>query len=889
MLADLESSASTTHQYGTRTRHHQQHSNILKPSNRARPSPEPSSTIIVKTRAKASPSPTVETIHPNNWPEFPPRDVVLHPEDVNSKTFIAIGRAFMSVDNRAMTIKDLAEMTAKFGLVCQNPSAAGQAITTYIRNHIQRCDEQHDQPLLLSHTLSGTSADDDLSPGLHSKTGGAHFSKSDKRLTNFRRGTAVWYLSRATGAPCPFSRANIRLCDYVTEDKPPLIASAQPATKPRRSQPEICGQKRKRPVRSCNKGHDEDGNASDASVLDDPPPPPKVKLTLRLKPLLPRNPTGPSLSITSREVISLDSDDESSSSENDIDRMSDIQDERQSCLPKYPRRAMSIPSSEPVVYGASPFLSSTDRMFSHHSPPRISIIPSPPPDSEDEYMGSDDSDFECDSEVDVESSGPRSPSAPAMPPSTRVAIKEGIRDALDPWSDDVPSDFMLAVPELEDFAPVKVEDTSMLHWQSTSYEQRSDWYSPVAEAASPLSIKEEEEDLDFNLLSPSYQCQSPLESRRHSDIRTNSDTSFFSMEPGRSRAYTAEPSSYPPSSPPSSFDVSSVPPLTPTASLAFMLGSMTVCSPTASSSRTPFTEFPAISDHTVLHMAGPSSPAITATHVEGIFAYQMMLGPSHLLRRVDTDYVNLTPIVNHLGFAPTLSKEIPDVTVVSRGSHAVVGSWVPLATARQFVQDQSVPTGLLDTFLSTSLQEQFPAELQEAYNGSADLRARGGFGSQFGSTFEAERNHMASSPIPHPPLSSSLILPLMSQAISIPQDSAMSESEEDLFQQFCCIPEHEKEKEVAVEVVIEASTEEVAKAVAQTVKTYLDEDDDDVLTELEDNVDEEPTRAPSPMPSPKPLRRSKRVAVASTACPPPPATRSAPTKAKRGRGRNASS
>lgn len=888
MLADLESPASTSHQYGTRTRHHhhqQQHSNILKPSNRARPSPEPSTSAPLKTRAKSSPSPTVEIIQPNDFPEFPPRDVVLHPEDVNSKTFIAIGRAFMSVDNRAMTIKDLAEMTAKFGLVSMNSSAAGQAITTYIRNHNQRCEEQHDQPLLLSHTLSGTSADDDLAQGLHSKSGGAHVSKSDKRLTNFRRGTAVWYLSRATGAPCPFSRANIRLCDYVIEDKPPLILSAQPATKPRRSQPEICGQKRKRPVRSCNKGLDEDGNASDASVLDDPPPPPKVKLTLRLKPLLPRNPGGPSLSITSREVISLDSDDESSSSENDLDRMSDIQDERQSCLPKYPKRAMSIPSSEPVVYGASPFLSSTDRMFCHRSPPHISIIPSPPPDSEDEYMGSDDSDFECDSEADGESSGPRSPSAPVMPPSTRVAIKEGLQDILDPWNDDVPSDFMLTVPELDNFAPVKVEDTSMLHWQSSSYEQRSDWYSPVAEAASPLSIKEEEDDLDFNLLSPSFQCQSPLESRRHSDIGIDSDTSFFSVEPGRSRAYTAGPSFHSSSSPPSSSDVSSVPPLTPTASLSFMLGSMTVCSSTASSSRTPFTEFPAINDPAVLHMPGPSSPAITATHLEGIFAYQMMLGPSHLLRRVDSDYVNLTPIVNHLGFAPTLSKEIPDVTVVSRGSQAVVGNWVPLASARSFVQEQSVPTGLLDTFLSPSLHEQFPTELQETYSGSADLRARGQFGSQFSSTLEAERNHMASSPVPHPPLSSSLILPFMSQAISISQDSPMSESEEDLFQQFCCIPEQEKEKEHALEVVIEAPVEEIAKAVAQTVQNYLDDDDDDdVLTELEDNVDEEPTRPPSP----KPLRRSKRVASGSNASA-PPTTRSAPTKAKRGRGRNASS
>ena len=95
-------------------------------------------------------------------------------------------------------------------------SAAGQAITTYIRNHLQRCEIQQDHPLLLRHVLSGTAADDDLVPALYSRAGGAHCAlpQDDKRITNFRRGTVVWYLSRAAGVPCPFSRAGIRLCDY---------------------------------------------------------------------------------------------------------------------------------------------------------------------------------------------------------------------------------------------------------------------------------------------------------------------------------------------------------------------------------------------------------------------------------------------------------------------------------------------------------------------------------------------------------------------------------------------------------------------------------------------------------------------------------------------------
>jgi hypothetical protein len=86
-----------------------------------------------------------------------------------------------------------------------SPSAAGQAITSFIRNHMQRCDLEQDQPLLLKHTLSGTPSDDDLVPALHSRSGGAHCALNDteQRVTNFRRGTVIWYLSRAAGAPAP--------------------------------------------------------------------------------------------------------------------------------------------------------------------------------------------------------------------------------------------------------------------------------------------------------------------------------------------------------------------------------------------------------------------------------------------------------------------------------------------------------------------------------------------------------------------------------------------------------------------------------------------------------------------------------------------------------------
>jgi hypothetical protein len=872
-------SAIPQHHYSTRIR---QNPSSLKQSTRLRSSPDPST-----SSRTAKPSPTLERIHPDNYPKFPPEDVVLHPDDANSKVFLAIGRAFLSVDNRAMTIKDLAEMTSNYGLVCQNNSAAGQAITTYIRNHLQRCEEQDDQPLLLRHDLSGNASDDDLAPGLYSRSGGAHCPKSENRLTNFRRGTSVWYLSRATGAPCPFARANIRLCDYVgIADKPTAIVPA-PVPLKRIQQAESCGQKRKRRTRNRTRGLEDGENTSDASGLDDPPPPPKVKLTLRLKPLMPRTPAQPSLSITSREVICLDSDDERSCSDDEADGMSDMHHESRSCLPKYPKRAMSIPSSEPVFYGASPFRSSTDRPFAHRSPSVPTNMPSPPPDSEEEYMDSEESDADCDadldSDVDGESFGPRSPSAPAMASTTRVSIKADFEDSIDVWDEDIPAaDFTLHYQAGELLA-TKVED---MDWQSPMFDHGAGWYSPV-DAGSPSSvdIKQEEADMDYSLLSPlsqAYSPSSPSEVRRHSDFGIGpSGDSFFALEPGlssnRTRSITSAASLPPPWSSPPAKDALSLPPLTPTSSsLSTMLGTLSVQSPTFASPPSPLTPLSECSlsdttEPTIYHTSEPCSPAISATYVEGILVYQMLLGTSRLLRRVDTDFVNLTPIVNCLGFAPTLSKDVADAFVVSQGSSLITGNWVPLATARRFVQDHPVPIGLLDTFLLPTLFKHFPPVLQGSYRSSAEARELNQFGPHFSSTMEADRTQSASSPVPHPPLSPSLILPLVSQAIPLPQENGFSE--EELFQQFCCIPDSEKEHVVASDSPPDAMDVIIA-------------DEDEVEQELEvvDKASTPEEDGPSRPPSPKPLRRSKRVADAVASISQPP-----PTKSRRRKGRKSSS
>ena len=204
-----------------------------------------------------------------------------------------------------MTVKDLADLSMKHGLVCQkcvsasiphslllliflqitlSLSAAAQAITFFIRTHLQRCEEQQDFPLLFRLVLQGSTKDDDLSPALYSRSGGNVTSKERmtidengnmvERATCFRRGTTVWYLSPATGAPNPFARAGIALRDYAD-------VSAITGAECRKSDNNE-NKKRKRDRlrrRTLSGGGDDDDD-------DEGRKPQKIKLTLRLRPCL---------------------------------------------------------------------------------------------------------------------------------------------------------------------------------------------------------------------------------------------------------------------------------------------------------------------------------------------------------------------------------------------------------------------------------------------------------------------------------------------------------------------------------------------------------------------------------------------------------------------------
>ncbi|KAJ7172663.1 hypothetical protein C8R46DRAFT_1086791 [Mycena filopes] len=733
--------------------------------------------------------------------------------------FLALGRSLMSVDNRAMTIKDLAESVVAHGLVCQNVSAASQAITTYIRTHMQRCEAQQDHPLLLRHTLSGTPDDDDLLPALHSRSGGAHCGiNTDNRTTNFRRGTMVWYLSGATGAPCPFARAGIMLCEYGENGR----SGSHSNIRDKKKQPERtvdCGNKRKRSLRGCTP--DSEAEAS----LEQLQPPPKVKLTLRLKPLRAFASTTevvPKAKAPSPPIeISDDSDD-------------DAQPEQPWSLPPYPRRSISIPSYTPSVDSPYPYFHAPQAPYQRSSSVPYSVA-SPPPDSEDEIddfhismtgrrsslgrsqtparfdsdwdQWDDDSD-EGDAETTWESPGPRSPSAPV---SAEIAVKQ---ELLDSW-DDFGSDARLS-------GAVKVEPEDNWNWQSAYTADRS-WTDED-------ELIKQEDDLDslsgsfdnFRDPGPSSPL-SPLVSsipffnfaspRRVSDptLRGDSDTPelesewvddgkpFSTVRP-RSKTVPSLSSFFSAPFPTPAAPVA-VRPDPPSLSLASLIQTMSMNSPTTSFETPPPCISPQetrcngwSSDMVLVHTCLPCTPSISATQVEGISVYQMTLGSHTLLRRLDTDFVNLSPIVAYSGAPAPVLSTIPNATQISRGSTAIAGTWVPLVAARAYAQDHPLPGNPLDVFLSDTLFERFPTALQDFHKSSGSGRTLNQFGPHFGSTLQAtqlcsqsEPREPDTSPLPTPTLSSPSVVD------AGPAEQPLSSTEQQMFRELCVTTDWDKD------------------------------------------------------------------------------------------------
>ncbi len=414
--------------------------------------------------------------------------------------------------------------------------------------------------------MSGTASDDDLVPALYSRVGGAHctHAEGENRLTNFRRGTMVWYLSKAAGAPCPFAKAGIRLCDYNENGK--VGMPINPGREKKRERDRLrkaaqsAGQKRKRLLRSCADKDDAE-SVSDSSDEEEKRPP-KVKLTLRLKPSLAATASASSDSIafysqasSSRphDLESSDVDtesDESDSDESDNDSMS-VDSSSPSASSHLQSPGSTHCTSLPDLPPPPPFGFSSHPGIYRRSPsvPYSVFSGSPPPESEEEDGGfhiavtgtqrstadrprtpidDDDSaweedffgDVDVDAETQRESPGPRSPSVQI---EDDVVVKQEPTDVgglLEAWDDLDSRATELKVMDVVAQAAAQERQAE----QSTSDDFAS-WIWPSMQVGEMKAIKQEDIETPLFLsdhtltpppdslppIVPFNPCESPIE------------------------------------------------------------------------------------------------------------------------------------------------------------------------------------------------------------------------------------------------------------------------------------------------------------------------------------------------------------------------------------------
>lgn len=197
--------------------------------------------------------------------------------------------------------------------------------------------------------------------------------------------------------------------------------------------------------------------------------------------------------------------------------------------------------------------------------------------------------------------------------------------------------------------------------------------------------------------------------------------------------------------------------------------------------------------------------------------YQSSLGPHTLLRRIDTDFVNLTPIIKYAQTPQPVIGAITGATVVKKGKQEVRGLWVPLEAVRLYVKDCITsmypdPAAILDVFLSDSLVERFPMALREFVRTTRDSLTKGPLARQFGMNFGEMTSRASSSSSPAGPPNPTLIAaaaakdrmsvspspspsaPLgISMSMVPPKDYPLSPTEEEIFDELCVNLEWEKD------------------------------------------------------------------------------------------------
>lgn len=261
--------------------------------------------------------------------------------------------------------------------------------------------------------------------------------------------------------------------------------------------------------------------------------------------------------------------------------------------------------------------------------------------------------------------------------------------------------------------------------------------------------------------------------------------------------------------------------------------------------------------------------------------YQMTLGSYLHLRRIDSDYVNISHLQDFLG-VDLSAGELPNAVVISQGSSFVCGTWVPAAAARQLIVDQP----LVNAFLSDDLESRFPPTLDAFTRSKSQSHSLvHPFGRPFQSTTESKRESLSSFRLElpsrdpdapweagtdspwdvedhllsvHPPFalaSAVRVPPVILPTEDTEPETPLSPSEEEMFRTLCSVPDWEPESVKLVDV------DEPLPV------TTLEQEEAAVTEDSRESVRE------------RPLRRSKRV---STAVATRPTTRSRTRSNKRG-------
>jgi hypothetical protein len=569
-------------------------------------------------------------------------------------------------------------------------------------------------------------------------------------------------------------------------------------------------------------------------------------------------------------------DDSMSVDDSEDDDLQSAAKQEESIFPPYPRQSISIPVYTPSIEDLYPELFTPSKYFPicRRSPSVPRSVASLPPDSDDDDDLSDrvgtrrhssvrlrsalskndlqldfgEGEDEFDFGTRYESPGPRSPWTPSGDDSG-VLVKEEPNDVggiLEAWEhiDNVSRPNLAVFPDQPSFdsnCTVKSEEYSFWDWNGFESEGNSNTTDTDS-----VIIKEEDVDNAIVLSAKSsddLSTSGPLSAvepsyladyRVLTDIRRHSEILWKDVEllgpdsvrlqdfeeghwpricPTRTRAHTS-PSLFAFVGPTSSKD-----------SCSPKKGSSE--SSTSTERKVPESALPSAEkpDPTVVHTIRHVTPAICVAQVDGISIYQLIVDSYPLLRRFDTDFVNLSRIAEYLGQPRSSLESISVAKDVVDGCPLIRGKWVPLEKARSFVNVLSMHH-VLDMFLSEKLSDQFPPCVQALHRSHHHLRSCNQFGPPFRSMVEDRRppisiddlfeasmswerdddDHLISV---HPSLG------IKSMDISVPalqedngvQETPLSPTEQEIFHSFCGSPEWDSPTPVITEITAESGKE----------------------------------------------------------------------------------